>query len=150
MKETLKKMAFGNFLSLAVWNMGVAALADKSKAPLIRFILFKNGRELTEALYEAKKNFTEFLDPFKRTHIYFGGGHPISEEIWNIVHSGFAFFSLPHDPNVSVKEVIKGDYGYMREKMKAAFETYEEKRAFEEFTKFLKDRIFVEVLLREN
>ena len=42
MKETLKKMAFGNFLSLVVWNMGVMALADKSKAPLIRFVLFKN------------------------------------------------------------------------------------------------------------
>jgi len=101
MKETLKKMAFGNFL-------------------------------------------------FERIRIYFDGGYPVSEEIWHVVHAGFAFFSLPHDPSVSVKELIQTEHNYMLEKMEAAFETDEERRAFEDFTEFLKDRIFVEVLLREN
>ena len=150
MKETLKKMAFGNFLSLAVWNMGVMALKDKSKANLIRFVLFKNGRELVSALYEAKKKFAEFLVSLEHLRIYFDGGYPVSEEIWNIVHGGIGFFSLPHDPSVSVKELIQTEHNYMLEKMEAAFETDEERRAFEDFTEFLKDRIFVEVLLREN
>ena len=137
MKETLKKMAFGNFLSLAVWNMGVIALADKSKAPLIRFILFKNGRELTKALYETKKKFAEFLVPFEHIRIYFDGGYPVSEEIWNIVHGGIGFFSLLHYPNISVKEVRRRDYDYMNENMKAAFETDESKQGIEPFNNIL-------------
>lgn len=151
MTEKLKKMAFGNLLSLTIWNMGVMSLSNKSKAPLVRFILFKNGRELTAALYEAKKMFADFLAPLKRISIYFDGAYPTSEEIWHAVHAGFGFFSLPHDPGISVKELAsKDDYNYLLEKMEAAFETDEERKAFDDFTKFMKERIFVEVLLREN